>query len=160
MAESYGKKAEHKVRLWLDRPDLGYSFDRIPDQTSGFYGSTNICDFTCFKSPYMFYIESKETEHDRFDFSMLSDCQYAGLLKKSKIQNCFGLVVVLFASHKRAFILNIQDIDASIKAGKKSINVTKIDKWKIPYAEIPTVPSRKLMLDYTGDLLELLKLNK
>ena len=60
MSESYGKKAEHKIKLWLDRPELGYSFDRIPDQLGGFYGGRNICDFTCFKSPYMFYIESKK----------------------------------------------------------------------------------------------------
>lgn len=160
MAESYGKKAEHKVRQWLDHPENGYSFDRLPDQTSGFYGSTNICDFTCFKAPYMFYIESKETEHDRFAFSQLSDCQYTGLLKKSRIQNCYGLVMVLFATYKRAFILDIQDIENSIKTGRKSINITKIDKWKIPYVEIPTVPSRKLMLDYKGDLLKLLNLIK
>lgn len=160
MAESYGKKAEHKIKEWLDKPELGYCFDRIPDQTSGFYGSSNICDFTCFKSPYMFYIESKETENDRFSFSMISDVQYCGLLRKSKIENCFGLVTVLFANYQRAFILKIQDIQESIDAGKKSINIKKIDKWKIPYVEIPTIPSRKIMLDYTGDLLEILGLNK
>ena len=28
------------------------------------------------------------------------------------------------------------------------------DKWGIPYAEIQTVPSRKELLDYTGELYE------
>lgn len=27
-----GKKAEAKVKQWLDRPEAGYCFDRIPDQ--------------------------------------------------------------------------------------------------------------------------------
>lgn len=27
-----GKKAEKKIQEWLDRPECGYSFDRIPDQ--------------------------------------------------------------------------------------------------------------------------------
>ena len=27
-----GKKGEEKIKLWLDRPECGYSFDRIPDQ--------------------------------------------------------------------------------------------------------------------------------
>ena len=27
-----GKKAEAKIREWLDKPLEGYSFDRIPDQ--------------------------------------------------------------------------------------------------------------------------------
>ena len=35
---------------------------------SGLWGSKNICDFTCFVSPYMWYIESKATWEDRFDF--------------------------------------------------------------------------------------------
>lgn len=160
MSESYGKKAEHKIKLWLDRPELGYSFDRIPDQLGGFYGGRNICDFTCFKSPYMFYIESKETEADRFEFNKISETQYNGLLRKSKIENCFGIIIILFTTYKRSFILNIQDIDELQKQGKKSINIKKIEKWTMPYYEIPTIPSRKLMLDYEGDLLEIMKLTK
>lgn len=152
MSASDGKKAEYKIREWLDRPDIGYSFDRIPDQLGGFYGGRNICDFTCFKSPYMWYIESKQTEHDRFAFSALSETQYNGLLEKSKIEYVFGIVIVLFTYHKRAFILDITDIDKSIKSGKKSININNIDRWKISYKEIPTISSRKYMLDYTGDL--------
>lgn len=27
-----GKAAELKIKQWLDRPEIGYSFDRIPDQ--------------------------------------------------------------------------------------------------------------------------------
>lgn len=152
MSASLGKKAEQKIKEWLDKPESGYSFDRIPDQLGGFYGGRNICDFVCFKSPYMFYIESKETEHDRFEFSRITDVQYAGLLKKSRIENCFGLVFVLFSSYKRCFIFRIQDIDSLVKSGTKSVNVKKVDKWKIPFAEIPTVPSRKQLLDYTGSI--------
>ncbi len=29
---SIGKKAELKIKEWLDRPEDGYCFDRIPDQ--------------------------------------------------------------------------------------------------------------------------------
>lgn len=143
-----GKKAEKKIAEWLDRPEEGYSFDRIPDQMTGFFGSKNICDFTLFKSPYQYYIESKATWEDRFDFSMLTDTQYDGLKDKSKIQNVFGLVIVLFGSYKRAFILDIRDIDSLVQQGKKSLNIKKIDKWGIPYQEIKTIPSRKELLDY------------
>ena len=105
-----GKQAEAKIKQWLNRPDDGYSFDRIPDQMSGFYNSRNVCDFICFKSPYLVYIESKATYRDRFDFVQISDYQMAEMLKKSQIQNVFAVVIILFASYKRAFILNIQDI--------------------------------------------------
>lgn len=147
-----GKKAEGKIKEWLDRPEDGYSFDRIKDQMTGFYGSSNICDFTCFKSPYMYYIESKATWEDRFDFNMLTQTQHDGLLVKSNISNVFGIVIVLFASYKRAFIFDIRHIAKLESEGIKSLNIKKIDKWVIPYQEIQTVPSRKQLLDYTGDL--------
>lgn len=152
-----GKEAEKKIREWLDRPQDGYSFDRIPDQMTGFYGSTNICDFTCFKYPEYYYIESKATYADRFDFSMITDTQFTGLLKKSKIAHCHGWVIVLFASYKRAFRLDIRDIQVLMEQGTKSVNITKVDKWAIPYKELQTIPNnRKKHLDYTGEIEDLL----
>ena len=151
--DGLGKKAEAKIREWLDRPQDGYSFDRLPDQMTGFYGSSNICDFTCFKAPYMYYIESKATWEDRFDFSMISDTQRFGLLEKSKIDNVYGLIIVLFATYKRAFVIDINSIQHLIEAGKKSINIKKIDKWELRYSEISVMPNtRKKLLDYCGEL--------
>ena len=147
-----GKKAEGKVKEWLDRPDDGYSFDRIKDQMTGFYGSSNICDFTCFKSPNMYYIESKATWADRFDFNMLTQTQHDGLLAKSNIRHVYGIVIVLFATYQRAFVIDIREIKRLEAKGVKSINIKKIDKWELLYQEIETVPSRKQLLDYTGDL--------
>lgn len=150
-----GKQAEAKIKQWLNRPDDGYSFDRIPDQMSGFYNSRNVCDFICFKSPYLVYIESKATYKDRFDFVQISDYQMTEMLKKSQIQNVFAVVIILFASDKRAFILNIQDIKYLIDSGQKSINIKKLDKWDFKYSEIQTIPNnRKSLLDYTGELLD------
>ena len=147
-----GKKAEGKVKEWLDRPDDGYSFDRIKDQMTGFYGSSNICDFTCFKSPNMYYIESKATWADRFDFNMLTQTQHDGLLAKSNIRHVYGIVIVLFATYQRAFVIDIREIKRLEDKGVKSINIKKIDKWELLYQEVETVPSRKQLLDYTGDL--------
>lgn len=162
--DGLGKKAEGKIKLWLDDPSSGYSFDRIPDQMSGMYMvSRNICDFICFKSPNQYYIESKATWHDRFDFSMISDNQYEGLMKKSMINGCYGLIIILFGTYKRAFILDIRDIDSMThrRVGnlneefsgktKNSVNINKLDSWPIPSIEIPTVKSRKMLLDYSGD---------
>ena len=160
----FGKIAEQRIRKWLDRSEDGYSFDRIPDQMSGMYlVSRNICDFTCYKYPNMHYIESKATVHERFQFSQLTDTQRNGLRLKAEIKGCFGLVVVLFVEYKRAFIFNIKDIadinpDIDDKADNKtylkikSVNIKKIDKWEIPYWEIETIPSRKQILEYTGEL--------
>ena len=57
--DGLGKKAEQKIKAWLDKPESGYSFDRIPDQMTGFYAvSRNICDFVCYKYPNIYYIEA------------------------------------------------------------------------------------------------------
>ena len=153
MNDNLGKEAEQKIRNWLDRPEAGYSFDRLYDQMTGFYmTSRNICDFILYKHPNMYYIESKATWHDRFDFTIIPDHQINGLLNKSKINGCYGWVVVLFATYKRAFKFEIQDIVKSMESGKKSVNITKIDKWMIPYKEIQTVPnSHKKLLDYAPE---------
>lgn len=153
MNDGLGKKAEGKIKLWLDRPEDGYSFDRIPDQMTGqFITSRNICDFTCFKSPNYYYIESKATREDRFEFSMITETQLEGLCKKATIAHVYGWVVVLFATYQRAFVLNATDIQKQIFDGIKSINIKKIDKWSIPYKELQTVPSRKQLLDYAGEI--------
>lgn len=158
MNDGLGKEAEQKIREWLDRPEDGYSFDRIPDQMTGWYGSKNICDFVCFKAPYMYYIESKATWENRFNFSMISDYQFEQLLKKSKIYNVYGLVIVLFATYKRAFIFKIEDIKEAIDNGIKSVNIKKIDKWVVPNIEVCTIPNnRKKLLDYTGDIEEYIR---
>ena len=152
MNDLLGKKAEEQIKKWLDRPEDGYDFERIPDQMSGMYGSKNICDFTLYKYPYKYYVESKATWEDTFPFDMLTETQYTGLMKKSQIPGIFGVVIVLFASYKRAFIFDIQEIDKRNKLGKKSLNIKKIDKWGIKYKEIQTIPnSRKNFLDYTGE---------
>ena len=168
MSKSLGKQAEARIQQWLDNPAEGYSFDRFPDQMTGFYMvSRNICDFGLYKYPYKYYIESKSTEHDRFAFSELTTTQRNGLCWKSTIFGNYGVVIVLFITYQRAFIFNIKDIAEltdpehfdhikDINAEDvsylklKSINIKKIDKWSIPYKEIQTIPSRKNLLEYTG----------
>lgn len=153
-----GKKAEAKIKEWLDRPEEGYCFDRIPDQLSGFYGSANICDFTFFKAPKFYYIESKATYNDNFPFSRgvaITEYQYDHMLEKSKIEGVTSYIIVLFASYQEAFMFNIQDIDEQIQSGgPKSVNIKKKDKWKLPYIALKTIPSRKTLLDYDPEQIK------
>lgn len=153
MNDLLGKKAEAQIEKWLkSRTEDGYSFDRVPDQMSGRYGSKNICDFILYKYPHIYYIESKATWEDRFDFSMLTPTQHDGLYAKSQIYGVYGVVTVLFASYKRAFTIDIREIVRLENEGTKSLNIKNIDKWKCEYKEIETIPNnRKDLLDYTGE---------
>lgn len=153
-----GKKAEKKIKDWLDHPELGYCFDRLPDQMTGFYGSKNICDFTLFKYPYFFYIESKASYNDNIPFSYITDNQMDKMLEKSIIEGVYPVVIFLYASQQRAFMFLISDIQKLMNdGGPKSLNIKKESKWTIPHVEIPTIPNkRKELLDYTGEIENLL----
>lgn len=176
----HGKKAEKKIKEWLDRPSDDYDFTRIPDQMTGYYMvSRNICDFDCYKYPHMYHIESKATYEDRFEFHNLTDLQRDGLLLKSQLPGVYGFVIVLYVSYKRAFVFDIRDIAEFIepelslnelnhrmfstgsdhevisRLKLKSLNINKIEKWSIPYKEIRTIPNnRKEFLDYEGEIEE------
>lgn len=144
-----GKKAEGKIREWLKRPKDGYCFMRINDQMTGFVGSTNPCDFILYKKPYFYLIESKATYNDNFPFSMITEFQHDEMLKHCAVIGVKSYIIILFASYQRAFILDIRDIEKQVQdGGPKSLNIKKIDKWTIPYTEIPTLASRKQFLDY------------
>lgn len=152
--DDIGKKAEKRIREWLNRPEEGYCFDRIPDQLSGLYGSKNICDFTLFKMPYMYYIESKASWSDNVPFKMVTDYQREQMLLKSQIHGVYSIVAVLFASYQRMFLFDIRDWvdELNDESKQSSINIKKIDKWTIPYVEVATIPSRKELLEYTGEI--------
>lgn len=147
-----GKEAEARIRTWLNRPEEGYDLQRQVDQMTGWYGSKNICDFTLYRKPYYYYLESKATWADRFDFTMLTDYQYREMYAKSSIEGVTCYVVVLFATYKRAFLLDIRDIyDLKENKKVKSLNIKKISKWPCKYLEIKTIPSRKQLLEYDSN---------
>jgi penicillin-binding protein-related factor A (putative recombinase) len=153
-----GKKAEGKLKSWLDMPEEGFFMLRLPDQLTGFYGSTNMCDFLLYKKPNFYPIESKATYQDRFDFSMISENQHKDLMKASQVDGVTSYVAVLFASYKRLFLLDIRDIVKLEEAGTKSLNIKKIDKWALPYIEVRAILSRKELLDYDKEhALEIFK---
>ena len=158
-----GKEAEKLLSRWLDHPEKGYCFDRIKDQLSMYANSSsNICDFTLFKSPFYYYIECKATTHERFDFKQSRGYpdstdvkqQYGGMLEKSKIESVFGAVVILFVTQERAFVIDIKEIDRLTQLGQKSLNINDIDSWGIQYREIQTKPNNRkkhLKFDYVGE---------
>ncbi len=152
MNDDIGKRAEKKLKEWLDRPDKGWCFYRIPDQMTGWYGSNNPCDFIFYRYPNIIFLESKATYHDRFDFSSITDYQRSELTKKSTIGGVYGYVAVLFATHRRAFFFDIRDINKMWDEGHKSVNVNNVKNWTIPYREIEMEEnSRKLIPDYKGE---------
>lgn len=88
-----GKDFEYVFKECCEKVD-GVSIDRLHDQTNGFAGSSNICDFIVYKKPYEYYFECKSIHGNTFPLSNLTDKQYKGLLEKSKIQGVNAGVVI------------------------------------------------------------------
>ena len=85
MTENRGKKFEQVIRQAFEKvPNV--SIDRLPDQTNGFKGSQNICDFIVYREPYEYYFECKSVHGASLPFSNITDTQWNGLLQKSQIE--------------------------------------------------------------------------
>ena len=92
MAENRGKKFESVIRdAFLKVPNV--SIDRLHDQTNGFKGSQNICDFIVYREPYEYYFECKSVHGNTLPLSNITETQWNGLLEKSKIEGVFAGVI-------------------------------------------------------------------
>ena len=78
MADNYGKKFEKAFSTQLK--ENGYCFDRLKDDMSGWKGVSNVCDFIVFHNKTLFYIECKAVHGNTFNYSLLRENQYRGLL--------------------------------------------------------------------------------
>jgi len=125
-----GKEFENKVKQILIDTS-GVSIDRLPDQVSGFRGSTNICDFMVFKYPYLHYLECKSIKKDYFPLSNISEIQFEGMLEKSKIFEVRGGVLIWFVDYKKLYYADIRVIDKLKLEGEKSIKFKTIHNYDV-----------------------------
>lgn len=136
MAVNRGKKFENVIRQAFESvPNV--SVDRLHDQTNGFKGSQNICDFIVYKEPYEYYIECKSVhgntlsihsnpkadKHGRLHgfYGAITDTQWEGLLEKSKIEGVFAGIVCWFADKNDTRFFPIQYLQKYRQLGCKSV---------------------------------------
>lgn len=129
MAYNYGKKFEDVIREAFEKVP-GVSIDRLHDQTTGFKGSSNICDFIVYREPYEYYFECKSINRGTFPFSNITETQWKGLLEKSKIEGVFAGVICWWIDKDKTVFIPIQMLQAMRNMNKKSIShelVTFVD---------------------------------
>lgn len=120
MAENRGKKFETVIREAFEKVP-GVSIDRLHDQTNGFKGSQNICDFIVYKEPYEYYIECKSVHGASLPFSNITDTQWNGLLQKSQIEGVFAGVICWWIDKDVTKFIPIQVLAWLDMTGYKSI---------------------------------------
>lgn len=120
MAVNRGKDFEHHIKEAFEKV-VGVSIDRLHDQTTGFKGSVNICDFIVYKEPYEYYIECKSTHLDRLNFSNITATQWRGLTEKAKIEGVFAGIICWWVDRDVTKYIPIQYLQSLVAQGKNSI---------------------------------------
>lgn len=134
MAVNRGKQFEDVVKKAFQKVD-GVSIDRLHDQTNGYLGSSNICDFIVYKKPCEYYIECKSVHGASLPLKNITDTQWNGLLEKSYIDGVVAGVLCWWVDKDVTKFLPIQDLEDFKKWGLKSVNYeqtigTKLDGIK------------------------------
>lgn len=137
MSPNRGKQFENVIREAFERvPNV--SIDRLHDQTNGFKGSQNICDFIVYKEPYEYYIECKSVhgntlsihsnpktdKHGRLHgfYGAITDTQWEGLLEKSKIEGVYAGIICWWIDKDVTRFIPIEVLQKMREDGKKSIH--------------------------------------
>ena len=135
MAQNRGKQFESVIKEAFEKVD-GVSIDRLHDQTTGFKGSQNICDFVVYKKPYEYYVECKSVHGNTLPFSNITDTQWKGLLEKSKIPGVFAGIICWFVDKNVTYYFDIQFLYALKTQGYKSVRYdSKVDSYPPNYAD-------------------------
>ena len=120
MAINRGKQFEGIIREAFEKvPNT--SVDRLYDQTNGFKGSQNICDFIIYRKPYEYYIECKSVHGNTLPFRNITDTQWDGLLEKSKIHGVFAGIICWWIDKDVTLFIPIQILQTYKKHGYKSV---------------------------------------
>lgn len=118
--ENRGKQFEKVIKDAFSKIE-GCCIDRIPDQTNGFAGSSNICDFTVYKYPKLMYLECKSCHGNTWPLSNLTDKQFSGMREKIKYEGVLAGVMVWWVDKDATAYFPIEYIEYLKTVGAKSI---------------------------------------
>lgn len=120
MAINRGKDFEWVIRESFEKvPNT--SVDRLHDQTNGFAGSTNICDFIIYHKPLIYYIECKSVHGNTLPLSNITKNQWQGLLNKSKIDGVIAGVMCWWVDKDVTRFISIDELERCKSTGYKSV---------------------------------------
>jgi hypothetical protein len=137
MAQNRGKQFEQHIQEAFEKVE-GVSVDRLHDQTTGYLGSSNICDFIVYRKPYEYYFECKSVHGNTLSihsipkpdkkgvlhgfYGNITDTQWEGLLEKSKISGVIAGVICWWVDKDTTMFIDIRLLEELRKRNYKSIN--------------------------------------
>jgi len=161
MTVNRGKRFEKVIEeAFMKVP--GVSIDRLHDQTTGFAGSTNICDYIVYKKPFEYYIECKSVHgntlsihgtDDKHRYGNITNKQWEGLLEKSKIKGVYAGIICWWIDKGVTKFIPIQALEFMHRNGYKSIRYDSGVPFGCEYYMIPIEGDRKrVFFDYDMDI--------
>lgn len=169
MAVNRGKQFETKIKEAFERVD-GVSVDRLHDQTTGYLGSSNICDFIVYRKPYEYYIECKSVHGNTLSihsipkpdkhgvlhgfYGNITDTQWKGLLDKSKIEGVTAGIICWWVDRDTTRFIPIQTLVKMREHDYKSYRYD-VDAYQGERSYIVKGKKKRVFFDY--DMEELLK---
>lgn len=161
MAVNRGKQFEEVIQVCFERvPDV--SVTRVHDQTTGYSGSKNPCDFLVYHRPYLYAIECKSVHGNTFSiysknpkkkYGLVTNFQWETLLEMSVVTGVHAGIIIWFIDRDETLFLNIQLLQRWRDAGHKSIH--SYPEW-LDYVESKHdwcyVPGRKKRILFNYDM--------
>lgn len=143
MSQNRGKDFEKVIKEAFEKvPDV--SVVRLHDQTTGFLGSSNHCDFIVYKKPYEYHIECKSVHGNTFPLSNITDNQFKGLLEKSKIKGVIAGVIVWWVDKDVTKFIPIEIINyMKTMCNKKSVSYDTPRCYPECYGDIIDIHGKK-----------------
>ena len=133
MAVNRGKQFEDVIKnAFLQVPNV--SVVRLHDQTTGYMGSKNHCDFIVYKKPLEYHLECKSVHGNTLSihsndtsgkgeiYGNITKTQWQGLLEKSKIKGVIAGVICWWVNKDVTRFIPIQILEVlKTELGAKSI---------------------------------------
>ena len=129
-----GKQFEGVIQECFEKiPEV--SVTRIHDQTTGYKGSSNVCDFLIYHKPYLYAVECKSVHGNTLsiyskskdlkkphDYGNITNKQWEGLLEMSSVKGVKAGVLVWFIDKDETVFFDINLLQRWRDAGHKSIH--------------------------------------
>jgi penicillin-binding protein-related factor A (putative recombinase) len=170
MANNRGKQFEDRIKESFEKVK-NVSIDRLHDQTTGYLGSSNCCDFIVYREPKIFYLECKSVHGNRLSISSIpkvdkngiphgfhgaiTDEQWRGLLKKSQIPGVTAGIICWWVEKDVTLFLPIQTLLGMYNAGLKSVRYDCLDDFD-GHTDIVKIKGRKKRVFFDYDMEEFL----
>ena len=128
-----GKDFEVSFRKQLE--SSGFDVNRLADNTAGYMGGRNICDFITYVYPNIFYFELKSTKGNTLPFSNITDNQFTGLIEKEQVQGAGAGIVVWFIEKDKTFFVGAGALLSMKNQGLRSLHIDDLTERALCFEE-------------------------